>query len=286
MMFDKARFRQPSAPAAPRQLAKPQAIPKKYSERGAKWAALLKGKKYRSRNYLLITEKEPQPDGVSKVVLQAAEDFERKYGRKWRGKHIKRPADLERYFLWLYLTGSRKREPFLKPYPRINVFKPKSLPWRVVHVTRVIEKSFTKGTRERTVHEQYIPVFDAVEDALWRKVLNDYESINLDDLFSNVAAMDKSLTGVIQRNFRADMREEATGKIMRNAPITPHALRHHRAYNLYIERELDKDLVISLFGWLDDRMLNYYAYINMAAKGRAQLASLKKFAAGRKHAQV
>ena len=259
-------------------------LPKKYTEIGAKRAAFLKGKKYRTRNYMAMTEKENNPNGVTNAILKIVSDFEEKYAKKWKGRHISRPADIERYMLWLYATGSRKREPFHKPYPRINVFKPKDLPWRVVHIIRVIEKSFVNGTKDRVMHEQYIPIFDVAEDKVWRKVLSDYENTDLDDLFQRLEVLDKNqnLTGVIQRNFHCDMREELTGKLLKNAPLTPHALRHHRAYNLYIERGLDKDLVISLFGWKDDRMLDYYAYINRGAKGRAQLHSLKKFAESEK----
>ncbi len=257
----------------------PASIPKAHTAIGAKRAELLTGKKYRTRNYMVLTEKEVHPDGVSRAILEMNKEFEAKYASSWSGRHISRPMDLVRYFDWLYLTGSRKKEPFLKPYPKINIFKPKGFPWRIVKVTRVIEKSFANG--ERTIHEQNIPIFDVTEDKLWRKVLNDYETFELDDLFSSMEKHDihNGLTGIIERNFHCNMREEATGRLLKDAPITPHALRHHRAYNLYIERGLDKDLVTSLFGWRDDRMLDFYAYINRSAKGQQQLQALKKYAA-------
>lgn len=258
---------------------KPEPESKVYTEYGAKKAAFLTGKTYRTRNYLAMTEKEMHPDGISRAILEMNARFEKRYEEKWRGRHIDRPADIIRYVDWLYLTGSRKREPFLKPYPRITVSKPKGLPWRVVKVTRVIEKSFVSPT-ERTLHEQNIPIFDAAEDKLWRRVLDDYETLDLDDLFSRIEKHDNhnGITGIIERNFRADMREEATGKLLKNAPMPPHALRHHRAYNLYIERGLDDDLVVSLFGWRDSRMLGWYAYINRSSRGLAQLQALKRFA--------
>ncbi len=261
-----------------KEINKPEG-PKIYSEIGEKRAKLLTGKKYRTRNYLAITEKEVRPDGVSRAILRMSENFEKKYSEKWVGRHIDRPADIIRYVDWLYLTGSRKREPFLQPYPRINISKPKGLPWKVIKVTRVIEKSFI-NPNERTILEQNIPIFDAVEDRLWRKVLNDYETLDLDDLFSRVEEHDRNngITGIIENNFKANMREESTGKLLKDAPITPHAFRHHRAYNLYIERGLDDDLVVSLFGWKDARMLGWYAYINRSSKGLAQLQALKKFA--------
>lgn len=254
-------------------------MPKEYTEIGARRAAYLKGKKYRTRNYLAIVEKENRPDGVSRAILKMNEAFEEKYERKWRGRHISEPANIIRYVDWLYLTGSRKREPFLKPYPRISIIRQKGLPWRIVKITRVIEKSFT-SSRERTLHEQNIPIFDSVEDRLWRKVLDDYETLDLDELFSSVEKHDANngITGIIERNFKADMRDEATGKLLREAPVPPHALRHHRAYNLYIQRGLDDDLVVSLFGWRDARMLGWYAYINRSSRGLAQLQALKKFA--------
>ncbi|MEM4097316.1 MAG: tyrosine-type recombinase/integrase [Candidatus Micrarchaeaceae archaeon] len=271
----------------PKSEPQPLPSPKQYSEIGAKRAQLLAGKKYRTRNYMAITEKEIRPDGVSRVILDMATKFEEKYASKWVGRHIVRPADLERYVLWLYATGSRKREPFLEPYPRVSISKPRGLPWRVVKVSRVIEKAFIKGTNDRVIHEQNIPIFDQTEDKIWRKILNDYDDMDLEPLFQNMAKHDvhNGLTGIVQNNFHCDMREEFSGKLIKDAPITPHALRHHRAYNLYIERGLDKDLVVSLFGWKDDRMLDTYAYINRSAKGRAQIEALKKFAASSKAAK-
>ncbi len=255
-------------------------VVKQYTEIGVKRAELLKGMRYRTRNYLAITEKEAKPDAVSKTILNLALAFENRYRGRWVGRHIGRPADIIRYFCWLYLTGSRKREPFLQPYPRIAVSKPSSLPWKVVKVTRMLEKSFIKPG-ERTVHEQNIPIFDATEDRLWKIVLDDYEVLDISDLFERMERHDahNGITGIIERNFKADVREEATGKLIKKAPITPHMLRHHRAYNLYIERGLDDDLVVSLFGWRDARMLGYYAYINRSSRGLAQLQALKKFAA-------
>ncbi|MEM0148596.1 MAG: tyrosine-type recombinase/integrase [Candidatus Micrarchaeaceae archaeon] len=263
-------------------------LPKQYSEIGAKRAKLLTGMRYRTRNYMAITEKEIRPDGVSRAVLDMANSFEKKYASKWVGRHILRPADLERYVLWLYATGSRKREPFIEPYPKVSISKPKGLPWRVVKISRVIEKAFVKGTDERVIHEQNIPIFDQTDDQIWRKALNDYEDLDLAPLFKSLAKHDahNGITSMVQNNFRCDMREEFSGRLIKNAPITPHALRHHRAYNLYIERGLDKDLVVSLFGWKDDRMLDTYAYINRSAKGRAQIEALKKFAASSKAAQA
>ncbi len=254
--------------------------PREYTEWGRKRAELLTGKKYRTRNYMAMTEKVARPDGISRAMLEMDAKFEEKYSKAWTGRHIDRPADIIRYKDWLYLTGSRKREPFLKPYPRISISKPKGLPWKVVKVTRVIEKSFVKETGERTIHEQNIPIFDAAEDKLWRKVLDDYEVLDLGDLFGRVEKHDahNGVTGIIERNFRCDMREENTGKLLKGAPLPPHALRHHRAYNLYIERGLDEALVTSLFGWRDARMLYTYAYISRSAKGQAQLQALKRFA--------
>jgi hypothetical protein len=268
---------QPTAPLPA--LQQPPPI-RKYTEVGAKRAQLLKGRKYRSRNYMAITEREGRPDNVSRAVLGMLDRFEEKYSRRWRGRHITRPADIERYLAWIYVTGSRKREPFLRPYPRITLLpRQKGLPWRIVRVERVIEKSFVKGTRDRAVHEQNIPIFDSTEDKLWRKILDDYESLDLDDLFGRMEKLDAhhGLTGLIQRNFRCDMREEGTGRLLKNAPVSPHAFRHHRAYNLHIERELEADLVVSLFGWKDPRMLSAYAYISNRAKGRAQINALKRY---------
>ncbi len=255
---------------------------KQYTPYGAIKAEQLRGKKYRTRDHMLITEKSSiRPDGVTREFLGMAARFEAKYAQKWRGRHIKRPADIERFALWLYGTGSRLREPFLEPYPRIHLSKPRGLPWRILTITRVIEKAFVAdGSHARVVHEQNIPIFDHAEDMLWRNVLDDYDTFDLSDLFGRVKELDtnNNLTQIIQHNFRTDMRQEFTGKLARNAPVTPHAFRHHRAYNLYIERGVPGDLVVMLYGWKDDRMLQNYAYINRGAKSQAQLLALQKFA--------
>lgn len=266
-------------PAAP----KP---PKVYTPRGEKWAKMLKGRKYQSTNHMARIEKENVPDGVSRILLESVKQFEARYAAKWRGKHFDRPADLERYVLWLYATGSREGEPFIKPYPRISVMKPRDLPWKIVKVIRVIEKSFTKGTKEREIIEQHIPVFDQAEEEIWRKILDDYELTDLDDLFERMAKhfhcrksgkRSGNLSTIVQHNFRAEMRT-GDGKLLKNAPISIHALRHHRAYSLLVQRGLDDDLVTSLFGWHDPRMCTYYAYLSREIKGQAQLLSLKKYA--------
>ena len=258
--------------------------PKKYTPRGAKQAQILRGKVYRSRDHLVVIEKENEPDTVSRAILKACNAFEQKYATKWKGRHIKRPTDLERFVLWLYATGSREGEPFLKPYPKISILKPRNLPWKVVKITRPIEKSFTR-THEHEIIEQHIPIFDATEDALWRKILDDYESIDLDDLFERMSkhfygkkGRSGNLSMIIQRNFRADQRTEQ-GELRRNAPILAHSLRHHRVYNWKLERELSDDLIANLIGWKRTAMVNYYAYLSRAIKEQAQLQALEAYAA-------
>ena len=269
------------------------AFPKVYSPRGERWAKMLKGKKYQSTNHLADIEKEKKEDGVSLLILNAAKRYEVEYHTPRIGRHSRRPADVERYFLWLYVTGSRMGEPFLKPYPVISIMKPKDMPWKIIKVTRPIEKAFEKGTREHELIEQNIPVFDQTEEEIWRIVLDDYQVTDIDDLFERMSKRFYSrktgkrmgsLTKVIQHNFRADMRTEK-GRLIEGAPISPHALRHHRAYSLLLQRGMPEKLVISLFGWREDKMLYRYAYMSREIKGQAQYQSLKNYASERKHRQ-
>src|SRR5271157_471890 len=194
-----------------RRLAAPKP-PKVYSVRGERWAQMLKGKKYQSTNHLAKIERENVPDGVSRIILDAVNAFDAKYATKWKGRHFTRPADLIRYLLWLYATASRMGEPFIQPYPRISVMKPRDLPWKIIKVIRVIEKSRQKGTNDREIIEQHIPVFDQTEEEIWRKILDDYEVMDLDDLFERMSKhfhckkdgrRTGNLTTVIQHNFRA-----------------------------------------------------------------------------------
>lgn len=283
----------PAMGFGPKQITveKPMPLPKVYTEKGAKLAAKLKGKIYRTTNYLAMIDKDVTPDGVSKAILQAAIDFEKKYTGKWRGRHYPRPADLERYMLWLYATASRENEPFLKPYPQIEVFRPRKLPWQIVKVKRQIEKSFEPGTRTHTWIEQYIPIFDATEREIWRKILNDFDENNLDDLFDRIRKHlgkkknTRNLTHIIQHNFKADQkvsRGSEKGKLFKGAPITPHLLRHHRVYNWKIERRLQDSTIVLLVGWKDESMLSYYAYMNERIKGEAQLQELERYAKDQK----
>ncbi len=270
----------------------PIAAPKVYSPVGAKIAAKLTGKTYRSRDHLLAIEHENEPDTTAMAILKAVKDLEQKYnmlgsGKKWKGRHFKRPADLERYFLWVYLTGSREGEPFLRPYPEISISKPRNLPFQVVKVVRPIEKAFDKKGQHEMI-EQNIPIFDATEEEMWRRVLDDFEIFDLSDLFKSMSkhyycrdgkTPSGNLSSIVQRNFRADQRSE-DGKLLRNAPLLIHSLRHHRVYALKLERGMNDDLITSLIGWRDSRMVNHYAYILRAAKSRAQMQALAAYAKG------
>lgn len=264
--------------------------PRVYSERGAKHAEKLRGMIYKSTNYLAVLDKDIEPDGSSKAILRVAIEYEKKYMGKWRGRHFPRPADLERYFLWLSATASRENEPFLKPYPKIEIIpRRKNLPWKVIHIHRQILKAFEPGSnkqRHEWIH-QYIPVFDATEEKIWKKVLNDYDATDLDDLFERLSKhigksrSTRNLTHIIQNNFKADQkvsRGKDKGKLIKNAGISPHLIRHHRIYNWKIERRLPDSHLMLLMGWKDESMPGYYAYMNERIKGMAQLQSLEQYA--------
>ena len=241
------------------------------TEIGAKRAKLLAGKKYRTRNFMAMLGKKSSPDGISKAILAMMGQFEERHMQtKWRGRHISRPADLERYVCWLYLTGSNKRDPFLKPYPKISISHPRGMPWEIVTVERM------RGKGRGAPLKQEIPIFDPVEEKLWKKVLSDYEMMALDDLFERIAKHDahNGLTSMIQRNFKCDMRDAISHKMLKDASFTPQSFRDHRAYNLYIERGLDEGHVLAFFGWKDSRALKLKAMLN--GKEYDQMAALKK----------
>jgi len=226
---------------------------------------------------MVLDEKKPAPDSTSKAILTMVERFEQRHMReKWRGRHVGRPADIVRYVCWLYLTGSNKRDPFLKPYPKVSKSHPKGLPWEIITVIRA------RGKGKGTMLRQEIPIFDSVEEKLWKKVLSDFETMELDDLFERVAKRDANngLTNLIQHNFRYDMRDAVSHKLLKDAPFTPQSFRYHRLYNLYVERGLDEGYILSFFGWKDTRVLKSMAVLG-SQKEYDQMRALRKLSKAR-----
>jgi len=85
----------------------------------------------------------------------------------------------------------------------------------------------------------------------------------------------ENLSCLIKTNFRADLRD-TRGKLHRESGITPHILRHMRAFSVVVNYGVEVPLVVKWFGWTDQRMLYYYAHIRTKLSTRNQVEMLKR----------
>ena len=241
---------------------------------------------YRSKNYLAQIDNPRNQINVSTAIYDSAMRFyKHAKENKKKGRRMKSPANLIRYFLFLYLSGSRVSEPISFPMATISISHPKVFPWKdLITINKVNLKHFDNDHNHEVI-PQNIPIFDIGEKRMWEIVLNGFETTSLSDVYKTILKQNGgerrngNLSNVISRNFFADMKT-SQGEIIHHCGITPHNLRHLRAYNLHIERGLPPQLIQSLFGWKDLKMLTYYVELSRAIQSKAQIEMLKNLGEG------
>lgn len=200
-----------------------------------------------------------------------------------RGNHVAYPAVLTKTFYFMFLSGCRQQEIFKKPYPTINLQtitepgKPARYAVLLTHINEKHGMDPSNPTMPKTI-PLMLPIFDEYELAMWNYITDGgvqtrAESIFRYDLWRSTGP--KNIHRLIKTNFKADLRSPL-GKVYYDHGITPHILRHMRAYNLLINHNVPEALCMRYMGWNSRQMLYYYAHIERMMQTKDQLSMLKQ----------
>lgn len=213
---------------------------------------------------------------VSEQVLEMGEAYNARL--KAGGRHLNsHPIQLIRYVYFLYLSGGRLMEPLSGECPpRISLLS--NAEGKVyIEVEKANEKhKAPDGSPDKLT--QVLPVFNAAEQRMWNFITDGGLLLNSDEIFEFKdwkSTTHDNLSNLIKYNFRTDLRD-TTGKLHKDQGITPHILRHMRAYSVIVNYGVEPAYAIELFGWRNERMLYYYAHIRGRLKASSQLQMLKR----------
>jgi site-specific recombinase XerD len=181
-------------------------------------------------------------------------------------KRIGSASRLVSVLYFLYLTGARVSELFIKP-PKINLVYDPSSKYFFIEVERVNEKHFVLGAdkqKEREVIVQEFPLNDEYEVRMWGFITNDFIAGKeyTFDLSNFIKGKSKRQTIriLLSRAFEVPLKNPVSGEV-KLEPLTPHVLRHARAYNLRIEQRLADLDVVRTIGWRNPYQL--YNYVDI-----------------------
>lgn len=236
-------------------------------------------KKYRNSWYLANL------DDVCKQVWEIGQAYYQRFREKktWPKRKNKAPVQLVKYFYFLYLTGGRLCEPLLQP-PQLELHNDKAGSY--ISITKINEKhKDPQGNREKL--NIILPIFDEWEERMWDFITDGGLLTNGKEIFKYglfgakedkrtnewMVSHDK-IGQLVRRNFKADLKD-ANGNRKPHHSISPHILRHLRAYNLHIEHNVPKTLVAKWLGWRDERMFFWYVEIARAMSIKSQLDVIK-----------
>lgn len=213
----------------------------------------------------------------------------------------KNPTNLTKLFYLTYQTGARIGELIRDPYPKMTVANYKK--WTIMHVDKINEKhwkekkhldqitgkidrygnNIKKTDFENSVREwmpQNIPIDDVSDKLMWDFITDDGGSLNNTWLKDYTYSQRQSLHHRFAYSFRARLTD---GSITKVRGITPHILRHLRAYNLLFNKGYEMSFIQAFFGWTKAQMLtDHYVYIKNALKNREQMQILERMLDGRK----
>jgi hypothetical protein len=219
-------------------------------------------------------------DNVSKQVYDIGEAYRATLGLRRKrkdGSHRNgHPVQLLKYYYFLYLTGSRLREPLEEPAPTIEIINEGGLVHVEIHKVNLKHKA--QDGQGHAVMEQAFPVFNEWEQKMWTYITDGGLAVRADEIFKFKewkSTSKQNLNCLVKSNFRTNLRD-TKGKVHRNAGITPHILRHMRAFNVTVNYGVEVPLAVKWFGWTDQRMLYYYAHIRERLNVRNQLDMLKR----------
>ncbi len=252
-------------------------------------------KQYRTANFLQDMR------NIDKQIYDIVTDF----GQRTKAFRLK---DLwARYFVFLYLSGARRNEPFMLN-PTITKFEKNGKPY--YRIRRVNEKHFEGRNPRRVIINPPFKAWNQYEIALFEFLLNGnqetildfrplidasnkhperlksfnikynyttttiqkdgkaYEKINGDPILRDIGSQ---ITYRFSKLFRANMVDKLGNKLP-NEGIVPHQIRHWRAYNLKIEKNIKDELVLRLIGWDNKYMLDYYSDIKHSIQENEAIA--------------
>ena len=189
-------------------------------------------------------------------------------------RHMKYPALLTKYTLFLYLTGARAMEPILSENMQLEVKSESGNNY--IYVKRVNEKHF-EANKSRQQMEVVIPIFCEYERRMWKYITNKGLDMNTKLIFQfdNWGKLTHDKLNRYVGNFKTDLRDDA-GSLHRGARMTPHILRHMRAFNLLINHRAPDALIVGIMGWDNNQMLYYYAHIRTMMKMDSMLKLAKE----------
>jgi|SRR5271157_487914 len=197
-----------------------------------------------------------------------------------RTKAFRNKSLWAKYAIFLYLSGARRSEPFLSN-PTISKNSEDGITF--YNITRTNEKHFVGKMQKREKIPQVFRAWNKYELALFNYLLDNKDRITIDFslllpprsrkiLQTEDGEKYRDLT--VLRNIMHDISQRFSGmfkanitngeKIIKNGGIVPHQLRHIKAYELWINKNLPPALIQRLIGWKKLSMLEYYSYISKA----------------------
>jgi len=231
-------------------------------------------------------------DNISEVIYKIGQDYLKKVKeRTTNEKKIGKACLLVKALYFIYLTGSRVSEVFIKN-PKLTYFKEKVNTEKgvktleFVKVERVLEKHFlNKKENVRQDIIQIIPANYDYEAEMWSSIFDHFiygKEFTLD--LSGIAkpgTKKENLRIILRRlmvqNFKVKQKNPLTGEMIEEG-ITPHALRHWRAFNLRVERGWEEIAVTRTLGWTSPKMIYYYVDILQGVQEKELIKELTKMA--------
>ncbi len=221
------------------------------------------------------------------------------------------PTILTKLFLFLYLAGARLGEALHSD--RIIAYEKVHKGRRIAYIEKINEKHFINpsfkclecgvelpsrskmkahledyhrgssrgfkvlGERGKSVANLPLEGYDAKRwDDIMRGVQDER---GLGKKFAKLGGYQAAanLSQVLKHNFRANMTDDKN--IYEDHGITPHNLRHLRAYNMLINKGYPPELIQAYMGWARKDMLEHYVYIQKQLKTAGQLEMLDRLEA-------
>jgi integrase len=243
----------------------------------------------KNRNRFILVE---EGDNISEVIYRVGQEYLKKVNENTKNeKRIGKACLLVKALYFIYLTGSRVNEVFIKE-PKLTYFKEKIKTEKgikeieFVKVERVLEKHFLN--RKENIHQdiiQIIPANYGYEADMWSYIFDHFiygKEYTLD--LSGIAkpgTKKENLRIILRRlmvqNFKLKQKNPLTGEIVEEG-ITPHALRHWRAFNLRVEKGWEEIEVTRTLGWSSPKMIYYYIDILQGVQEKELLKELIKVA--------
>ena len=212
---------------------------------------------------------------MGKIYMETMND-----PKKRPKRHMKYPAQLTKYFFFLYLTGARAKEPILSLNLELQVRSEKDMNY--IYVKQINEKHFDNNNN-RIETEVAIPIFCEHERLMWKYITNSGKDMNTKHIFEFEAwAIKKNKKGVVRQdnltryisNFRTGL-WDLQGNLHKNERISPHILRHSRAFSMLVNHQAPIPLILGIMRWNSNQMLFYYTYLKRSMKFGNMLKMIK-----------